>query len=161
MLCINLSLNFLALVYTAGNFKPEKILKMKISAIFVFLFVFTLSLKSQNTLTINIENLGNNKGSILLELRDENNNFVKGLSEKITYNKCTILINDLKPGNYAFKYFHDENENKVLDTNWFGMPTEGFGFSNNALGTFGPPAFEKTIFELKGNVTQKCMPKYY
>jgi uncharacterized protein (DUF2141 family) len=105
--------------------------------------------------------LSNSKGHILLELRDKNNYVVKGLSEKITNNRCIISINDLKPGNYSFKYFHDENENNVLDTNWLGMPTEGFGFSNNAHGTFGPPPVEKTIFELNGNTTKRCVPKYY
>jgi uncharacterized protein (DUF2141 family) len=134
---------------------------MKISAIFVFLILFSLSLKSQNILTIDIQMLSNNKGSILFELCDETGNFVTGLSEKINNNRCFIIINNLKPGKYSFKYFHDENGNKALDTNWIGIPTEGFGFSNNVWGIFGPPAVEKTIFEINGNVTKTCMPKYY
>ena len=64
-------------------------------------------------------------------------------------------------GKYAFRFFHDENSNGKLGTNWLGIPNEGFGFSNNAKGTFGPPAFEKTVFVLKGVVNQKCTPQYY
>jgi uncharacterized protein (DUF2141 family) len=134
---------------------------MKISVIFLFILLFSLSVHCQNTLTIDIQLICNNKGTILLELRDENNHVVKGISGEIKNNRCIITINDLKAGKYTFKYFHDENENKKLDTNWIGIPTEGFGFSNNVWGTFGPPAVEKTIFELNGNATKKCMPKYY
>jgi uncharacterized protein (DUF2141 family) len=27
----------------------------------------------------------------------------------------------------------------------FGIPKEGYGFGNDATGTFGPPAFEKAL----------------
>ena len=40
------------------------------------------------------------------------------------------------------------------------IPKEGYGFSNNAKGTFGPPAFEKTIFEINENTVLKCVTKY-
>jgi len=122
---------------------------------------FSLSLKSQNILTIDIQKLSNNNGNILLELRDDKNNVVKGISKKINKYRCIITIDNLAPGKYSFKYFHDENSNKELDTNWIGIPSEGFGFSNNAMGAFGPPEIEKTMFELKGNITKKCIPKYY
>ena len=123
--------------------------------------ITSFSLESQNILTIEINKLQNNKGHILLELLDENNKQVKGISQDINNNKCIITIKNLKSGKYSFKYFHDENNNKKLDTNWLGIPTEGFGFSNNARGTFGPPAFEKTVFDIKGSITKKCIPKYY
>ncbi len=51
-------------------------------------------------------------------------------------------------GSYAVKTFHDENANGELDTNFVGFPKEGFGFSNNAMGKFGPPSFEQASFEL-------------
>lgn len=133
----------------------------KIILIIVFLFAASLSLQSQNVLTIEINKLENNKGLIFLELLDGNNKSIKGVSQEIKNNKCVIVIKNLKAGKYSFKYFHDENRNKELDTNWVGIPNEGFGFSNNAKGTFGPPDFEKTIFEIKGNLTKKCIPKYY
>jgi uncharacterized protein (DUF2141 family) len=33
-----------------------------------------------------------------------------------------------------------------LNTNLFGIPTEGFAFSNNAMGSFGPPSYESCTF---------------
>jgi len=47
----------------------------------------------------------------------------------------------LPPGRYAVIVFHDENDNGILDTNFLGIPKEGYGFSNNASGLFSAPAF--------------------
>lgn len=43
---------------------------------------------------------------------------------------------------FAIAVFHDENGNGVLDRNRFGIPTERYGFSNNARGLTGPPSFD-------------------
>jgi len=42
-----------------------------------------------------------------------------------------------------------------------GIPKEGFGFSNNPKMTFGPPSFEKTIFNLNESIVKKCKPVYF
>ena len=55
---------------------------------------------------------------------------------------------DLAPGKYAISIIHDENNNDKLDTNFIGIPKEGFGFSNNPRIMFGPPSFEKASFEI-------------
>jgi len=49
-------------------------------------------------------------------------------------------------GEYAIKVYHDENTNDEMDTLMFGIPSEKYGFSNNARGTFGPPAFDDAKF---------------
>ncbi len=51
-------------------------------------------------------------------------------------------------GRYSIKAFHDENNNSKLDTNFLGMPTERYGFSNNARGRFGPPSFAEAAVTL-------------
>ena len=35
-----------------------------------------------------------------------------------------------------------------------GMPTEAWGFSNNAVGRFGPPDWEQVSFQVDGDVQQ-------
>ena len=40
---------------------------------------------------------------------------------------------------------HDENDNKKLDTNLIGIPKEGFGYSKDAMGRFGPPKFDDAV----------------
>ena len=41
-----------------------------------------------------------------------------------------------------------------MDNNFFWVPKEQYGFSNNARALFGPPTFEAAAFELKGATTQ-------
>lgn len=48
-------------------------------------------------------------------------------------------------GIYTVNIFHDENSNRDIDKNFIGIPTEGYGFSNNP-NLLGPPSFEKTKF---------------
>lgn len=120
-----------------------------------------LSLDSQLSLTIEITGLRNNDGHVHLELSNEKGKKIKGITKNIIENTCVIIINNLKPGKYAFKYFHDENKNDKLDSNWIGIPIEGYGFANNAKGIFGPPSFKETIFELKQTKTVKCTATYH
>lgn len=53
----------------------------------------------------------------------------------------TVIFRDLPPGSYAVSAFHDLNGNGKLDSNAFGVPSEPYGFSRNARGSFGPPRF--------------------
>ncbi len=129
--------------------------------LFVFLSLNPIFSIGQYTLTIEINDLKNNYGNIILAFSNEKEVKLKGITQAITGNKCIIVVENLKPGKYAFKYFHDENKNEKLDVNLIGIPKEGFGFSNNAKGTFGPPSFEKTIFIIKENTTSNCTPVYY
>lgn len=46
----------------------------------------------------------------------------------------------------AIAVFQDLDGNGVLTKNGLGIPTEPYGFSNNARGTFGPPSFGKAQF---------------
>lgn len=56
---------------------------------------------------------------------------------------------DVPAGAYAIVAMHDENENGKLDTNLVGMPTEGYGASKGAHGTFGPN-YEDARFDYRG-----------
>lgn len=122
--------------------------------------IYSFSLKGQVTLTIVIKNLENNEGFVLVDFRDGNNLKLKEYTEKIINKQCIITINGLTSGKYSFKYFHDANNNKKLDTYWIGAPKEGYGFSNNAKGNLGPPDFEETLFRLTKNTTLECIPIY-
>lgn len=135
---------------------------MTFKTIVLLLFAWIpLSAVSQLTLTIEITGLRNNNGQVLLELTNDKEVKVVALTQAIVNNQSVFVIGNLKPGKYAFRFFHDENKNGKLDTNWFGIPKEGFGFSNNPSINFGPPAFGKTIFDLKKTTTLRCTPKYF
>jgi uncharacterized protein (DUF2141 family) len=132
----------------------------RINVLIICLLTHTASV-AQLSLTIEINELRNNTGQIHLELNNDQEVRVVGVTKSISDNKSLIVIENLKPGRYAFKFFHDENKNEKLDVNWLGIPKEGFGFSNNPSMTFGPPSFDKTIFELKESIVIKCKPKYF
>jgi uncharacterized protein (DUF2141 family) len=56
---------------------------------------------------------------------------------------------DAPAGSYAIVAMHDENLNGKLDTNFVGQPTEGYGASRGAHGTFGPK-FDDARFDYGG-----------
>jgi uncharacterized protein (DUF2141 family) len=43
------------------------------------------------------------------------------------------------------------NDNEMLDKSGLGFPIEPYGFSNNTLGSFGPPPYKKAKFHFNGN----------
>jgi uncharacterized protein (DUF2141 family) len=45
--------------------------------------------------------------------------------------------------------------------NFFGIPKEGIGFSNDAYGTFGPEDFTEWLFVVSGNTQIKLTTTYY
>jgi uncharacterized protein (DUF2141 family) len=61
-----------------------------------------------------------------------------------------VVFTQLPPGRYAVIVFHDENDNGRLDENGWGVPTEGYAFSNNAEGLLGAPSFDAAGFTLDG-----------
>jgi uncharacterized protein (DUF2141 family) len=60
--------------------------------------------------------------------------------------KTSIEFTNLPPGYYAVTLFHDENNNGKLDTNFLGIPKEGYGASGNKLPLASRPAFEDSKF---------------
>lgn len=64
----------------------------------------------------------------------------------IINNEVTLKIDSLEYGYYAIKVFHDENRDGEIDTNFLGVPTEDYGYSNNASAWFGPPSWESAKF---------------
>ena len=52
------------------------------------------------------------------------------------------------PRRIAIAAYHDENNDQQLSLNRFGIPSERYGFSNNARGLTGPPTFQQTLIDL-------------
>ena len=128
---------------------------MKSSTLVLTFFTFLVSVirtYPQSTLVVNIENIKNGNGDILIGLYDSTSNFPRKVTTgkviKVTGKEMQITFADIKPGNYAVSVLHDENQNKDMDMNKLGMPKEGYGFSNNVMGLIGPPSFRKSRFHL-------------
>ncbi|HEX4310902.1 MAG TPA: DUF2141 domain-containing protein [Acidobacteriaceae bacterium] len=57
-------------------------------------------------------------------------------------------------GRYGVVVIHDENSNMKLDRNFFGIPKEGFGFSNNPRVTLTAPSFQAAAVQVACPATQ-------
>jgi uncharacterized protein (DUF2141 family) len=96
--------------------------------------------------------LEKNQGSVMISLInseaafDDDEKPLRSAIVKVENKRARAVFEDVPHGDYAVKIFHDENSNQKLDTNFVGMPKEMFGFSNNALGRFGPPSYEQARF---------------
>lgn len=63
-------------------------------------------------------------------------------------NAVEILIRDVAPGTYAIGVYHDENNDRKLNTRFIPIPKEGVGAGNDAVGRFGPPSFDKSAIKI-------------
>lgn len=61
---------------------------------------------------------------------------------------ATVVFNKLAPGTYAVSVLHDENGNEKMDTNFLGIPKEGYGASMNPKVRLRAPRFDEAKFEL-------------
>ncbi len=57
-----------------------------------------------------------------------------------------VPVNRL-PEMMSIAVYHDENQDEQLTLNRFGIPSERYGFSGNARGLAGPPAFKQTLID--------------
>ncbi|MGB6054840.1 MAG: DUF2141 domain-containing protein [Burkholderiaceae bacterium] len=58
------------------------------------------------------------------------------------------VVPDLPAGTYAIAAFHDNDNSGKLETNLFGMPTKGYGFSNNPKPKLRAARYDEARFEL-------------
>lgn len=103
------------------------------------------------TLTLTIEGVRSDKGKIYASLLKAD--AVAGVARQAggargvaVVGNTTLTFEGLAPGDYAVQLYHDENDNGTMDANLFGIPSEGYAFSNRARGSFGPPKFEQMKF---------------
>jgi uncharacterized protein (DUF2141 family) len=116
--------------------------------------VFAQTVEDNNTgiLTIIVTGLENDDGEVLIAVSNSRENYegndsvFVGVNVKIENKKTEYIFEELPFGEYAIKLFHDENMDGELDSNFLGIPTEDYGFSNNASGTFGPADYDDAKF---------------
>ena len=91
---------------------------------------------------------------------DKGKEFI-GIDVEINSQMIVYTFKYIPFGTYAIAVFHDVNSNTKLDTNFLGIPREGYAFSNNLFGAFGsPPGFNDASFQLTGDKTIKIKMEY-
>ena len=117
-------------------------------------------------ITVVISGVEKIEGQLAIGLYNKSSGFpeiskaYKGVFLDITKKDIQYVFSNIPNGNYAIAVFHDKNKNGKHDKNFFGIPKEGYGFSNNAPSTFGPPNFEKAAFNIGGNYAVNIKIKY-
>ena len=131
---------------------------MKILAILLLLCTMVPAQSGDNessgngTLVIMINGSENDNGKMTVALCNSAENFsdsdsaFRGEKADIKSGVTMINFNSIPFGEYAIKAYHDEDSNGELNTNFLGIPSESYGFSNNARGSFGPPSWDQAKF---------------
>ena len=121
------------------------------------LSIFTFFTFEQNSgsLTLTIQNIPEQRGVVRILLFNQAAGFpddveksYKQANVKATGKSVQVVFEGLPKGQYALSVFHDVMETGKLRTNALGIPKDGYGFSNNANGSFGPPSFSKASFSV-------------
>jgi uncharacterized protein (DUF2141 family) len=114
---------------------------------------------AQHALEVVVKNVKTAEGTVRVAIFTNEDDFLKnayqGKSVKASTGTVSVSFEGLPKGPYAISIFHDENDNGELDTNFMGIPKEGFAFGNNAMGTFGPPSFDRAKVEVTEKSTKQ------
>jgi len=104
-------------------------------------------------LTVRIEGVRSAEGEVRLGLYDRPEEFPRGerrdgggvsAARRDAEGAVEYVFAGLEPGRYAVAIYHDEDGDGEFDKGLFGIPREGFGFSNGAsAGLGGAPDFDE------------------
>jgi len=115
--------------------------------------------QSGNVITVAVEGVRNDKGTVRCGLYNSPNGFrepgkeYKGVAAPIAGGRANCVFDNVPPGTYAVAVFHAENNETVLQTGMFGKPKQGYGFTRDAKGTMGPPSFNSAAYAYQGGAT--------
>jgi len=128
----------------------------------------TKQVSSGGTLTVIISDLRSNAGNVSVALFNQEKGFPKSpektsgiIYTPVKEKKSVAVFQNLPAGEYAVSVFHDENNNRKMDSNFLGIPKEGVGASNNAKGHFGPPKYKDAKFIFSGTAQSITIKMVY
>jgi uncharacterized protein (DUF2141 family) len=130
-------------------------------AVLVFVNLSTVTFAQSSScpgIHVKVLDIRNSTGTVDCSLFDSPGGFptevllsaTKVMVMKVRNTKARCDFEDIPPGTYALVVIHDENMNGKLDTNWLGIPTEGYGFSNDVKALLGSPSFSAASFKYAG-----------
>ncbi len=120
----------------------------------MFSFSKEPSVMIEKSIELNLSNIRNTDGCIYVFVYSYENQYpynpfayFKFKKETIQNGNLQVVLSDLQlNGTCALTILDDENSNDDLDR-WFGIPTEGYGFSNNIRPFFSLPDYEELLFD--------------
>jgi len=141
-------------------------------ALFIpLLLLFTNIAAAQTTsIEVNISNVRDEVGQMVVSLYLSTDSFPmkphkfyevekKG---QVTNGNMSYTIENVPVGKYAIVLLDDNNRNLDMDRKMFGIPKEGYGFSNDAKPKMlTPPDFEACSFEAQEPVSVQITTVYW
>jgi len=131
----------------------------KFLVIISFTFLSQLAYSQTFTLTISIPNINSREGEIQIGIYNKKDDFPKVdkqyrvLLFKADNFQGVCSVKDLPKGEYAIAIMHDKNTDKICNTNFFGIPTEGYGFSRNYRPKLSAPTFDDCKIDVNRNLS--------
>jgi uncharacterized protein (DUF2141 family) len=128
-------------------------------------FILLFSGVKTHTLYIHISGISKIKGSLFIAIFRATDDFpvfgkqFKGIVKEVEGKSQNYNFDNLPEGEYALAIYQDANRNKILDKNLLGIPTEIYGFSNNARRNFSAPSFQEAKFKLNKDLQQTVFLK--
>lgn len=123
-----------------------------------FLFIPAETFAGQSAqIVINVSNFKNSTGTAHFSLFNQPKGFPDKhkfshvtASAPIINNSASVTFENVPFGEYAVSVLHDENDNYKMDTNFLGIPKEGFGVSNYK-NKKSKPLYNKSKITVNGN----------
>ncbi|MBW4453613.1 MAG: DUF2141 domain-containing protein [Nostoc indistinguendum CM1-VF10] len=132
-------------------------------------FAKTVNAEPTAKLSVVVNGIRHQKGEICFRVYANEKGFpMSSTSEaqsgcaKITGNSVTKEFSGLKPGTYAVAIVDDQNGDRKLNKDFFGIPKEGFGISKNPTVSIqtGTPKFRDASFVVNKDTTVNIIMKY-
>lgn len=122
----------------------------------------------KGNLIVDVNDLKDQKGLLCIKVfngsqgfPNSNDRAIKRDCVKITEQPMRFTYRGLPAGNYAVAVYHDSNGDRTLNRNAAGMPTEGYGFSNNPVVKTSAPKYGQAVFLVAGANTRVAIQMKY
>ena len=130
---------------------------MKYLLIICFLIFSQITYSQTYNLTVTATNLKDLEGNIIVSVYNKSDDFPKDgkyyqrNTSQVNNDSETITFKNLPVGDYAVAILHDKNSDGECNKNIFGIPKEGYGFSNNCKPILSAPSFKCTKINLSSD----------
>lgn len=126
---------------------------LKILIITLLNLPFSMPISFNQEVVVNVVGLKNTDGKCIACLYSDANAFPDETSRAIACktvdirdNAANITFGNVSSGTFAVSVFHDEDDDGEFDTNFLGIPQEGYGASGNVLPKMSEPKFGDNSF---------------
>jgi len=115
------------------------------------------------TLVIHVQNVSPKGGMLRLGLYDEarypddNADALASADVQAQAGETIVTLNNIRPGTYAIQTYQDINSNDKMDTSWFGIPQEPYGFSRDARPRLSKPRFSAVRFDVAPGMNEQTL----